>query len=65
MIIREFFSGDFILQLTIILLIASLSIRINYLEHNYRAIKEWLKVLNIIDLDAVTEAVREFEEEDN
>lgn len=36
--------------------------KVNTLEHNIEAIKEWLKVLGIIDIDELTKAVNEWKE---
>ena len=36
--------------------------KVNTLEHNIEAIKEWLKVLGIIDIDELTNAVNEWKE---
>lgn len=38
--------------------------KILILEHNVNALKDWLKVLGIIDLDSITEFVRKQQDED-
>lgn len=52
---------------TLAILVLSVSIillakRIYLAEQNIKAIKEWLKVLGIIDLDKLTKAVNEWKE---
>lgn len=52
---------------TLSILILSVSIillakRVYLAEQNIEAIKEWLKVLRIIDLDKLTKAVNEWKE---
>lgn len=37
-------------------------IRLDVLEENFESLKEWLKVLDIIDLDRITDIVRHWQE---
>ena len=37
-------------------------VRIDILEENFESLKEWLKVLDIIDLDRITDVVRHWQE---
>lgn len=47
----------------LILVIGIMARKIVALEHDFNALKEWLKVLGVIDLDGITKAVREWQDE--
>lgn len=36
--------------------------RVSVLEHNFRAIKDWLKVSGIIDIDRLADEMRKWQE---
>lgn len=47
-----------------VLAIGLMARRIVILEHNFNALKDWLKVVGVIDLDGITKAVREWQDEE-
>lgn len=47
-----------------ILTIGLMARRIVILEHNFDALKDWLNVAGVIDLDGITEAVRDLQTEE-
>ena len=53
-----------IMDAVFILAIGLMVRKIMILEHNVNALKDWLKVLGIIDLDSITEFVRKQQDED-
>ena len=48
--------------LTLFVAVFLIGQKVNILEHNIEAIKEWLKVLGIIDIAKLTKAVNEWKE---
>lgn len=47
-----------------ILAIGLMARKIVILEHNFNALKDWLKVAGVIDLDGITKFVRDCQDED-
>lgn len=53
---------DTISFLILCLAVFLLGRKVNTLEHNIEAIKEWLKICGVIDIDKITDEFREWKE---
>jgi len=56
------------IHITVLLLSISVCLlarRVSDLEHNCKAIKEWLKVSGIIDIDRLTDEMRKWQESED
>ena len=51
-----------IMVITSWIVVCMLVNRVNLLEHNIKAIKEWLKICGVIDIDKITDEFREWKE---